>query len=284
MGSPTRVVRRALAVRFWEKVNKDGPVPAHRPELGRCWIWTGYRTKAPPRRKSGGGYGRLYADGAVRAAHVVAFFLAHGRWPDPWGLHHCDNPSCVKAWADEDGPAHVYEGTPADNVRDMVERGRLVSPVADALAAQTACYKGHPLEGRNLILHRDGTRECRTCENARQRRYQAAREGRPAPEGPPRPRCKLTETQVAEIRALSLGRGDLSRVAASYGVSPSAVSMIRAGKRWSGGTKHRSGPTKLKDHCKRGHPLTGDNVYVRGSARHCRTCRRDLMRRRRKGD
>ena len=27
--------------RFWQKVNKDGPLPAERPELGPCWIWTG---------------------------------------------------------------------------------------------------------------------------------------------------------------------------------------------------------------------------------------------------
>ena len=27
--------------RFYENVNKDGPVPAHRPDLGPCWVWTG---------------------------------------------------------------------------------------------------------------------------------------------------------------------------------------------------------------------------------------------------
>jgi|SRR5580658_5854190 hypothetical protein len=24
--------------RFWSKVDKNGPVPSHRPELGQCWI------------------------------------------------------------------------------------------------------------------------------------------------------------------------------------------------------------------------------------------------------
>ena len=30
--------RGTLAERFWAKVNKDGPVPEHRPDLGPCWI------------------------------------------------------------------------------------------------------------------------------------------------------------------------------------------------------------------------------------------------------
>jgi hypothetical protein len=31
----------SLPERFWKKVDKNGPVPAHRPELGPCWLWTG---------------------------------------------------------------------------------------------------------------------------------------------------------------------------------------------------------------------------------------------------
>jgi hypothetical protein len=30
---------KTLEERFWEKVDKNGPVPAHRPELGPCWVW-----------------------------------------------------------------------------------------------------------------------------------------------------------------------------------------------------------------------------------------------------
>jgi hypothetical protein len=25
--------------RFWAKVNKDGPIPEHCSELGKCWVW-----------------------------------------------------------------------------------------------------------------------------------------------------------------------------------------------------------------------------------------------------
>jgi hypothetical protein len=65
------------------------------------------------------GYGRIYHDGKTRAAHRVAYELAHGT-SDADGrcvLHYCDNPPCVN-------PDHLYAGTKADNVRDMLDRGR----------------------------------------------------------------------------------------------------------------------------------------------------------------
>lgn len=39
---------------------------------------------------------------------------------------------------------------------------------------RTHCPNGHPYEGENLILERNGARRCRTCRRARTRRYQEA--------------------------------------------------------------------------------------------------------------
>lgn len=48
-----------------------------------------------------------------------------------------------------------------------------------ARAKRTHCFRGHPLEGDNLIVHAHGGRQCRECRNAANRkREKAQREAR----------------------------------------------------------------------------------------------------------
>ncbi len=85
---------------FWAKVAKGLP--------GDCWPWRG--------AKHPFGYGIVLLGGRRYLAHRVSLALA-GRIRDGLALHHCDNPPCVN-------PDHLYEGTPAQNMRDKVARGR----------------------------------------------------------------------------------------------------------------------------------------------------------------
>jgi hypothetical protein len=64
------------------------------------------------------GYGG-FRFGKLQLAHRVAFFLKHGRWPKPCACHHCDNPLCIR-WS------HLFEGTKADNNKDMLAKDRQV--------------------------------------------------------------------------------------------------------------------------------------------------------------
>src|SRR5574342_695430 len=89
--SRRRGIRRSptLAERFFAKVNENGPVPKHAPELGPCHVWTG--------ATSGDGYGRISADGRNQNAHRIAWELARGAIPDGWdALHKCDDARCVR--------------------------------------------------------------------------------------------------------------------------------------------------------------------------------------------
>jgi hypothetical protein len=89
--------------RFWSKVDKT-------PE---CWIWTGATNSR--------GYGLTTnkpIPGVGCFAHRLSWFLAYGPIPDDLCvLHRCDNRECVR-------PDHLWLGTRADNLRDMVEKGR----------------------------------------------------------------------------------------------------------------------------------------------------------------
>lgn len=79
------------------------------------------------------GYGLVGRHGIRRQsflyAHRYAWFLEHGRWPEPECLHHCDNPPCCEI-------THLYEGTQQDNMRDMVERRRYAHKLTDELVDQ----------------------------------------------------------------------------------------------------------------------------------------------------
>jgi HNH endonuclease len=102
--------RSATATRFWRKLDRKGPVPAHVPGLGPCWLWTGHIVR---------GYGHFAVTPAVTVkAHRYAFEASYGLVPGGFQVcHACDNPPCCN-------PMHLFPGTAGANAQDREMKGR----------------------------------------------------------------------------------------------------------------------------------------------------------------
>jgi hypothetical protein len=100
---------------LWAKVDFNGPIPTHCPELGNCWLWTGMVNEH--------GYGRIWDESQPNYpfiyVHRLSYILANGPLDEGVDvLHHCDNPPCLR-------PSHLYAGTQQQNNRDRDARDRV---------------------------------------------------------------------------------------------------------------------------------------------------------------
>ncbi len=131
-----------ISGRFWSKVNKNGPIPDGRLELGPCWEWTASTRPF--------GYGQFgiwispytYCFSAHQIA--LAFYgrkVPQGKEPD----HLCRNSACIR-----------------DSHLDVVSHR--VNMQRGAATLRTRCPKGHPYDAANTIITKQGHRQCRTCK------------------------------------------------------------------------------------------------------------------------
>lgn len=120
--------RTPLAERLWAHVNKSGPVPEYRPELGPCWVWTRRLTK---------GYGVVRVGGKGsprRGVHRIAYEMLVGPIPEALFLDHlCRNRACCN-------PKHL------EPVTNAVNLSRGMGPGWIAHRANQ-CQRGHSLAG-----------------------------------------------------------------------------------------------------------------------------------------
>ena len=101
---------QSITDKFWSRVNKNGSIPEHCPELGNCWEWMGAYTSK---------YGSFTNGlGNRTRAHKASWLINNGNIPDGlWVLHKCDNPKCVR-------PEHLFIGTAKENTEDMNKKAR----------------------------------------------------------------------------------------------------------------------------------------------------------------
>lgn len=185
-----------LAARFWPKVNKDGPIPAHRPDLGPCWLWTA--------SLGSNGYGQIGSGGTdwrPIGAHCASWLLHVGPIPDGLSvLHHCDVKRCVN-------PPHLFVGTAADNAADMWAKGR--GPGGDR--------NGSRIDPSRL---RRGERHPARIDPS----YLARGERQGS--------AKLTAEDVVAIRSAYAGGARLAALSRRFKVTERAIRNVVTGKTW----------------------------------------------------
>lgn len=154
-----------------------------------CWLWTAGMFST--------GYGAI----SNRGAHRVSYEIFVGPVPEGMSvLHRCDIRRCVN-------PAHLFTGTQADNMRDMVEKGRSLS--GDRHNSRTNPASRARGERNGAHTHPE--------RFARGERVHTA---------------ILTEADVRTIRAMVSAGQTKAALAREFHVSQSAVGRAASGKCW----------------------------------------------------
>lgn len=112
--NPAANIRRGVRWFFTKDVASRVLQWTDKNDLEGCWPWTG-STSGPSKFA----YGVISIDG--RRTRVTRYLLSEklgrplGRFE--YACHSCDNPLCVN-------PAHLFVGSPKDNQRDSIRKGR----------------------------------------------------------------------------------------------------------------------------------------------------------------
>ena len=114
--------------RFWGHVDKKSET--------ECWVWK----KALCQR----GYGKFQVGRKETKAHRLALVASGFEIPEGmFSCHKCDNPPCCN-------PNHLFIGSPADNQRDMANKGRSCIGEKNPSKTRPELFRGERNHGHKL--------------------------------------------------------------------------------------------------------------------------------------
>lgn len=196
--------------KFWRNINRQN--------TNGCMNWL--------KNKDPDGYGKLRWKGKQTLAHRLVWTLVHGQIPaDLCCLHICDNPGCCNV-------KHLFLGTQADNIKDMVSKNRHYKGEAHHKAKLT---ENDVLDIRRLgekgLLHREIARKfniTRPVVSYILRGYNWKHVGGKLQS----PRCSfLTKEEVIQIYKLAKKGVSQANIARQFNRSSGTISLLLSGKR-----------------------------------------------------
>lgn len=156
-GDPEGSLRLDVTSRFWGYVDKAGPLPSERPDLGPCWLWTASLDSH--------GYGQFRIARRTVRTHRWAWISLRGEHAPGLELDHlCRVRECCN-------PDHL------EPVTRQVNNARGASVSAKA-KRKTHCVRGHEFTPENTYIGPRGHRACIACRRAADRRRDPARKRR----------------------------------------------------------------------------------------------------------
>ncbi len=230
-----------------------------------CWEWTAAKQK---------GYGavRIRAlSSSILRAHRVCYELVNGQIEPGLDIHHKVEDGCIgRACCN---PAHLQTTTKADHIRDLTP-----GSVSYINSRKEMCSSGHLFTIENTHITKTGIRQCRTCGKIRAQERRDALRVRPKYAKDP----EKLKTECFRGHSL-IDESNIRWVPSPTGKQK--VCLACEAIRLAAYQVGEKAPALPADKCKRGHSMTGDNVYQHpdGIRRSCRSCR-DLNFRKRETD
>lgn len=190
---------KTVTRRLMDKVDTNGPIPEHRPELGPCWLWKGATNGLKPP------YGKfpIRAIDQQPRAHVVSYLLRNGVTPEnqPVIDHLCGNTMCVN-------PDHLEAVTQKENMR----RAKKVKaqPPMDSASRDARVFEAVSYEIENLTISQIMEKTGRSQSSVSSHR-KAIKEG---------PLGRVVERSKKQRKLLFQAKAEIAKLASAWRADP----------------------------------------------------------------